>query len=92
MSNTWSVNLEELPRELNRPEFHDPSLVRKGDLWHNPSQGQHDKLFVDTVTKYVDPDYESIWYIITFEQESYLKALNIGEGMGLGTFYVGSNV
>lgn len=90
MSNIWSENIGELPRDFNRPEFHNPALVRKGDLWHNPSQGYHEKLTVDCVTKYVDPNYESIWYIITFSNPlPRLKALNIADGMGMGTFYKG---
>ncbi len=88
---TWTVNLENEPRTLDRPEFHQPALARKGDTWHNPSQGYKELMTIDLVTKYIDPDYESIWYIITFSNPlPHLKALNIGEGMGMGTFYQGS--
>jgi hypothetical protein len=88
----FSKNLETAPRTLNRPEFHNPALVRKGDLWHNPSQNYHKKLTVNTVTKYTSPEYESIWYVITFSDntEGDPTGLNIGEGMGMGTFYQGN--
>ena len=82
MNTTWTVELENKPRNLDRPEFHQPELARKGDKWHNPPQGYKDFMIVDLVTKYVDPVSESIWYIITFS--------NIGDGMGMGTFYQGS--
>ena len=89
MNTTWTVELENKPRNLDRPEFHHPELVRKGDKWHNPAQGYKDFMTVDLVTKYVDPVSESIWYIITFKQDSYLKGLNIAEGLSIGTFYKG---
>ena len=86
----WTVNLETNPRELKRPEFHSPELARKGDKWHNPSQGQDEFLTVEYVTKYVSPEYEAIWYVITFSDPlPHLKGLRIGEGCGMGTFYRG---
>lgn len=91
MNTTWTVELENKPRNLDRPEFHQPELARKGDKWHNPPQGYKDFMIVDLVTKYVDPVSESIWFIITFSNPlPHLKALHIGEGMGMGTFYQGS--
>jgi hypothetical protein len=87
----WSINLEAEPRQLNRPEFHRPDLARKGDKWHNPSAGVNEFLTVEYVTKYVDPRYESIWYVITFSDPlPHLKGLNIAEGLGMGTFYQGA--
>ena len=86
----WTVNLEDAPRQLERKEFHRPELARRGDKWHNPSQGEHDFLTVEYVTKYVDPNYEAIWYVITFsDPKPHLKGLRIGEGLGMGTFYQG---
>ena len=87
---TWTVNLEDKPRTLDRPEFYQPELARKGDKWHNPSRGIQEKLTVEYVTKYTDPNYDSTWYIITFSNPlPNLTSLHIGEGMGMGTFYQG---
>ena len=91
MSSIYCQGLETLPRELNRPEFHNPALARTGDLWHNPSQGIQDKLTVDKVTKWVDPDYQTITYWITFSNPlPHLTGLSIAEGLGMGTFYAGA--
>ncbi len=87
----WTVALENEPRNLDRSEFYNPTLVRKGDQWHNPSKGIEEKLTVEYVTKFVDPDYESMWYTITFSNPlPNLTALHIGEGMSMGTFYKGA--
>lgn len=89
----WSENLEELPRNIALAQqgftFSSPTNARKGDLWSNPSAGQFNKLTVKYVTKWTDSDYETIWYIVAFEELSNLiTSLRIGEGMGMGTFQV----
>jgi hypothetical protein len=88
---TWSRELELEPRVVNEPgfTFSSPALARRGDLWSNPSAGQFEKLTVDYVTKWTDSDHEAIWYIVTFVDPTCLiTALNIGEGMGIGTFEI----
>ena len=86
----WTQNLENEPRELNRPEFHNVKFARKGDTWSNPSAGQKDLMIVEYVTKHVDPSYGAIWYTVTFSNPSdSCKGLNIAEGLGMGTFYQG---
>ena len=88
MSNLETIKLENAPRTLDRVEFHRPELARKGDKWHNPSAGQHDFLTVEFVTKYVSYTYAETWYVITFSDPlPHLKGLQIGEGLGMGTFY-----
>jgi hypothetical protein len=90
---TKSEALENNPRNLNRPEFHSPALARKGDLWHNPSVGQHEKMTVETVTHYFGNDYGDEWYVITFSNPlpHQPKGLNISAGLGMGTFYQGDS-
>lgn len=76
--------LETTPRTLNREDFHNPALARKGDKWHNPSVGQKDLLTVEYVTKYVSYTYAETWYVVVFTNG---YAIRIGEGLGMGTFY-----
>ena len=97
MSEMWTEALERLPRHerLNKEgtSFNAPRDVRQGDLWDNASAGQNTKMLVELVTKYVDPSQEAIWYIIIFANPNDatppIKGLNISDGLGIGTFYVG---
>lgn len=87
----WSENLEELPRLVTQEgfTFSSPAMARKGDLWNHPSAGYMDKLTVEYVTKWTDSEHEAIWYIVAFSNPTHLvTSLNIGEGMGMGTFEI----